>query len=90
MSLADSAPPYEPQPSKPNGEGRFAEARSWLTGEAFESFVRSPSAYVGLPGGKHVSITTDRVRAKPALTPTLAGTLGNNAIGLGVWGLLFP
>jgi hypothetical protein len=61
-----------------------------LSGEAFESFARSPSTALRLPGGKRITLATDRVRAKPALTPTLAGTLGNNAIGLGVWGIFFP
>ena len=90
MSLADSAPSASiPPPRRKAGAG-FGEARSWLSGEAFENFARSPSTAIPLPGGKRITLATDRVRAKPALTPTLSGTLGNNAIGLGVWGLFFP
>lgn len=92
VTLADT----ENTPLTPSGtpqgraNGPLAEARSWISGEAFQSFARSPSAALGLPGGRRVTLVTDRVRAAPALTPTLAGTLGNNAIGLGVWGLFFP
>jgi len=93
LSLADTASSSTP-PRTDRGDGAdsggFAEARSWLSGEALQNFARSPSAAIGLPGGKRVSLATDRVRAKPALTPTLSGTLGNNAIGLGIWGLFFP
>lgn len=92
MSFADSVPSTATAPPrrKPAAGDRFAEARSWLSGEAFENLARSPSTAIRLPGGKHITLATDRVRAKPALTPTLSGTLGNNAIGLGVWGLFFP
>lgn len=72
------------------GPGHLREARSWMTGEAFQNFARSPSAAIGLPGGKRATLATDRVRAAPALTPTLSGALGQNAIGLGVWGLAAP
>ena len=54
MSLAESPLSKPTQGDGPDAEGRLSEARSWLTGEAFESFVRSPSAYIGMPGGKHV------------------------------------
>jgi hypothetical protein len=92
MSFADTEPSAAPARRGGDGadQGAVSEARSWLTGEAFENFARSPSAAIGLPGGKRVTLTTDRVRAKPALTPTLSGALGNNAIGLGVWGIFFP
>jgi hypothetical protein len=43
-----------------------------------------------LPGGKTMTIATDRVRAAPAVTPQLSFWLGQNAIGLGLWGLLAP
>ena len=33
---------------------------------------------------------TDSVRAKPAITPQLSMMIGMTAIGLGVWGTLFP
>ncbi|MGA0607264.1 hypothetical protein ACO2Q0_14835 [Phenylobacterium sp. VNQ135] len=89
MSLSEF--PSEAPRSRGDGPASGAgEARSWLNGEAFQNFARSPSAAIGLPGGKRVTLATDRVRAKPALTPTLSGTLGQNAIGLGVWGLAAP
>jgi hypothetical protein len=92
VTLADTAPGASPRRPKPNGEDEspLAEARSWATGEALQSFDRAPQTTLRLPGGKRITVATDRVRAKPALTPTLSGTLGNNAIGLGVWGLFFP
>ncbi len=89
MSLSDSPS----QAPRQRGDGRMpglSEARSWLGGEAFQDFARSPSAALGLPGGKRMRLSTDRVRAAPALTPTLSGALGQNAIGLGVWGLAAP
>jgi hypothetical protein len=89
-----SLAPSEPTPSSGGragqANGRLAEARSWISGEALERFARSPSTALSLPGGRRVTLATDRVRAAPALTPTLSGALGNNAIGLGVWGLFFP
>jgi len=89
VSLSDS--PSEAAPSRSQGAAsRLREARSWMNGEAFQDFARSPSAAIGLPGGKRATLATDRVRAAPALTPTLSGTLGQNAIGLGVWGLAAP
>lgn len=91
MSLSE--PPSDTTTTHDDGDGKaspFREARSWLNGDAFESFARSPSTALGLPGGKRVTLATDRVRAKPALTPTLSGMLGQNAIGLGVWGTFFP
>jgi hypothetical protein len=85
-----SQTPSEARLRADDASGAAAEPRSWLSGEAFQNFARSPSAAIGLPGGKRVTLATDRVRAKPALTPTLSGTLGQNAIGLGVWGLASP
>jgi hypothetical protein len=43
-----------------------------------------------LPGGKTMTLATDRVRAKPAVTPQISFILGQNALGLGLWGLLAP
>lgn len=93
MTLADSEViPSTPTsgPTAGRANGHLNEARSWLSGEAFQNFARSPSMALGLPGGKRVKVYTDRVRAAPALTPTLSGALGNNAMGLGVWGTFFP
>lgn len=50
----------------------------------------SPSRTFRLPGGKSMTLFTDRVRATPAVTPQLSFALGQNAIGLGLWGLLAP
>lgn len=92
MSLADSASsPITPQ-SRGSGPQRsgLGEPRSWLSAETFQALARSPSVAIGLPAGKRVTVHIDRVRAAPALTPTLSGTLGQNAMGLGVWGTFFP
>jgi len=37
-----------------------------------------------------MTLATDRVRARPAVSPQLSFLLGQNAIGLGLWGLLAP
>jgi len=37
-----------------------------------------------------MTLATDRVRARPAVTPQVSFMLGQNAIGLGLWGLLAP
>jgi len=50
----------------------------------------TPSRTFRLPGGKTMTLATDRVRAAPAVTPQVSFTLGQNAIGLGLWGLLAP
>ena len=86
----------EHQISKPNGHGglvaNMRESISSLRGsadEALQKFARSPQ--MTLPVGKQrIRIVTDRVRAKPAVTPTLSMNLGLGAIGLGLWGALFP
>ena len=57
---------------------------------ALDNFLRSPHTSVRLPGRRPVRLATDRVRAKPAVTPQLSMTIGMTAIGLGVWGALFP
>ena len=69
-----------------------AQARGlpWPTRETFDNFARSPSLNLPLPGGNRVHFETDRVRAAPAVTPTLSMSLGIGAIGLGFLGLLFP
>ena len=41
--------------------------------------------------GKHkLQVHADRVRARPAVSPTLSMNLGLGAIALGLWGALFP
>ena len=59
----------------------------WMGGKPLAD---APSVEFTTPGGGRMKLTTDRVRARPALTPQLSFMLGQNAIGLGVWGLLFP
>jgi hypothetical protein len=51
---------------------------------------QTPSRTFRLPGGKTFTVATDRVRAFPAVTPQISFMLGQNAIGLGLWGLLAP
>jgi hypothetical protein len=85
VSLAETEMP------KPNGHaGVLSNLRpSEKAKAAFENFARAPK--VTLPiGGKKAELATDRVRAAPALTPTLSGAIGLTAIGLGVAGLFFP
>jgi hypothetical protein len=58
---------------------------------ARQGFAKSPTVTIPRRNGKTpISFTTDRVRAVPALSPTLSGALGMGAIGLGMWGLLAP
>lgn len=52
--------------------------------------VPSPTHTFRLPGGKSMTLSTDRVRAQPAISPQLSFVLGQNAIGLGLWGLMAP
>ncbi|HYF22019.1 MAG TPA: hypothetical protein VD929_01340 [Caulobacteraceae bacterium] len=51
---------------------------------------RAPTLRVPLGKGRYMRVSTDRVRARPAVTPTLSGALGLGAIGLGVLGTFFP
>jgi hypothetical protein len=88
MSLADS------QISKPNGHARaWREAPARVAEKAREKiddFVRSPRLAIPRPGKPAMQLHSDRVRAKPAVTPQLSMMIGMTAIGLGVWGTLFP
>jgi hypothetical protein len=74
----------QPAPAAP------VEARSFEPSEAHKPAPATPSRTFRLPGGKRVTLATDRVRARPAVTPQVSFMLGQNAIGLGVWGLLAP
>jgi hypothetical protein len=82
--------------SKSNGHGGVvANMRDSIFGlrssarEAIEKFAQSPS--FTLPIGKRkIQVVTDRVRARPAVTPTLSMNIGMTAVGLGLWGALFP
>ena len=66
-----------------------AEPRSWEAAETAPS-VAPRTVTLSMPGGRRVRLTTDRVRARPAVSPQLSFMLGQNAIALGVWGFLFP
>lgn len=100
MSL-DLPPPSTPRRRKgavispsSGGEAAPAEARSWGSGSPSKSKATSAAATHArtfrLPGGKTMTLATDRVRAKPAVTPQVSFMLGQNALGLGLWGLLAP
>lgn len=65
---------HSPQPSPP-----------W-----FDRLSRSPGLTLQLARRPDIVLQTDRVRARPALTPQLSMGIGMTAIGLGLWGALFP
>lgn len=56
----------------------------------FARLAASPHPTLPLNKAKGLTIHTDRVRAKPAISPTVSMNIGVTAIGLGLWGLLFP
>lgn len=91
MSL-DAPTPSTPRRAKsvtvpPEG---FAEDRSWDPNRRASPDPAAPSKTFRLPGGKTMTIGTDRVRARSAVSPQVSFMLGQNAIGLGLWGLLAP
>ncbi|MFL5296107.1 MAG: hypothetical protein ACJ798_06965 [Phenylobacterium sp.] len=93
MSLDAPSPSAQPRRKKAKAGEGFAEARSWEAPRASEAHVPTPdtpSHTFRLPGGKTMTLATDRVRAKPAVVPQVSFMLGQNAIGLGLWGLLAP
>ena len=71
-------------PPLSRGQGPAPELSAW------ENFLRSPHTVIGLPGRPRMHLATDNVRAKPAVTPQVSMMIGMTAIGLGVWGALFP
>ncbi|MDB5443786.1 MAG: hypothetical protein JWP73_2162 [Phenylobacterium sp.] len=83
--------------ARPNGRAedfsnvlsRVREKVSWPPARRLESLARGPRLSVG-PSDKKMNLATDRVRAAPAISPTLSMNLGMTAIGLGLWGTLFP
>lgn len=81
-----------PAKTRPSAEGRSetvrGEARSWRDDGGQARPV--PAMKAPLPGGRTATFFADRVRAEPAVTPTLSMMLGQNAVGLGLWGLFFP
>ena len=75
--------------SRPNAaSGRADSASPELSG--WENFLRSPHTVLRLPGQPPIRLATDRVRARPAVSPNLSFMIGVTAIGLGMWGTLFP
>jgi len=56
----------------------------------WENFMRSPHTVIRPPGRPPMRLATDNVRAKPAVTPQVSMMIGMTALGLGVWGALFP
>jgi hypothetical protein len=70
--------------------GRSGGTPPWAVRQTFGRLTRSPTVRIPRRNGQPIQFSTDRVRAAPALTPTLAGALGMGAIGLGVLGTLFP
>ncbi len=84
MTLADD---FSSTPQRQGGgerNPRLGEKRS------FDTFMRAPSMAVPMPGKKRPELHTDRVRAAPAVTPTVSGAIGNTAILLGFAGMFFP
>lgn len=68
-----------------------AEPRSFDAKATTRSEVaKNPSTSLRLPKGGSMTVVIDRVRARPAVTPTVSFALGQNAMGLGVWGTFFP
>jgi hypothetical protein len=64
----------------PGNDSRVDEPRSFGT-----------PPRVNLPiGDRRASLFSDRVRARPAVTPQLSFMIGQTAVGLGIWGTLFP
>lgn len=76
--------------SKPNGHGGFLGNMKLPTRETFDNIARSPTVSLPVGKAKRAQLATDRVRAAPAITPTLSMMIGFSAIGLGMWGTLFP
>lgn len=75
-------------PHRPNGGG--GKGLHWPAREAFDDFARAPTARIPRPGKAPITLATDRVRARPAITPNLALMIGSTAVGLGLLGLAAP
>jgi hypothetical protein len=78
----------EYSPSARNGAS-FLNHLPWPTAKRLSALKRAPRMTLRTPK-KAIQIFTDRVRAKPAIAPTLSMNIGVTAIGLGLWGTLFP
>jgi hypothetical protein len=84
MSLAEH-PSTGAQPPGGSTAAPAAEARSFRP-----AVSQHPKISIPVGGGRRMTVYTDRVRAKPAVAPSVAMNIGMTAIGLGVWGTLFP
>lgn len=58
--------------------------------ERLGRYMRQPQIAVPRPGEPAARITLDRVRARPAVTPTVVGAVGLAALGLGLTQLVAP
>lgn len=72
-----------------DGVAKVREKVSFHPEQRLQRMARAPRVSIG-PAGKRMQLATDRVRAKPAVSPTLSMNIGMTAIGLGLWGLLAP
>lgn len=89
MSL-DAAKPARGRKATPASEDNTMDVRTHEAPAAAQPAIPSPTRTFRLPSGKTMTLSTDRVRAAPAVSPQLSFVLGQNAIGLGLWGLLAP
>lgn len=91
MTLADTgqARPNGLSKDFPSVLSKVKEKISYTPVRRVQQMARAPRINVGL-SGKKMQLSTDRVRAKPAISPTLSMNIGMTAIGLGIWGLMFP
>lgn len=91
MALSETPQPASKSPRRSSRLGAApAESRSWDDPVTSQPALSGRTATFRLPGGKTMTLATDRVRAKPAVAPQVSFMLGQNAIGLGLWGLLAP
>ncbi|RAK56663.1 hypothetical protein [Phenylobacterium deserti] len=76
--------------AKPNGQGGLLSNLRLPTRETIDNLARAPKFTIPLPNTPKATVYTDRVRAAPAITPTVAGAIGQTAMLLGIAGLFFP
>jgi hypothetical protein len=81
--------------SKPKADGETTEPRSWASQDQHQNGAHGVgetlhAMRVPMPRGGRAQLFADRVRAAPAVAPQVSFMLGQNAIGLGVWGLAAP
>ena len=76
--------------TRPNGQAGTPFSRDLFTREGLGNLARSPGLSLPISRYGKIQVSTDRVRARPAVSPNLSMMIGATAIGLGVWGLLAP